>query len=135
MLIDDDWCQLFRLYNWLLACPWMGLKKSMISTGSTRRAHGTWKRVMQSIETLKKNKVEFNILCVLSQANVEKPREIYKFYRSLGIDNIQYIPLLSFRRMAHASRLRFTAEQYGRFLCETFDLWWPGAPQGSHSLL
>ena len=45
---------------------------------------------------MQKHKVEFNALCVLSQANVEKPKEIYQFFRGLGIDYIQYIPLSEF---------------------------------------
>ena len=36
---------------------------------------------MHGVEMLQKNKVEFNVLCVLSQANVEKPKEIYRFFR------------------------------------------------------
>ena len=51
---------------------------------------------MQSVELLQKNKVEFNVLCVLSQANVGRPKELYKFYRALGIDNLQFIPLAEF---------------------------------------
>lgn len=125
MLIDDDWCQLFRSYNWLLGVSLDGPEEINDLYRFNKAGHGTWKRVMQSIETLKKNKVEFNILCVLSQANVEKPREIYKFYRSLGIDNIQYIPLAEFSPDGSRQPFTITAEQYGRFLCETFDLWWP----------
>ncbi len=51
---------------------------------------------MAGVELLKREKVEFNILCVLSQANVERPKELYRFYRSIGIDNIQFIPLAEF---------------------------------------
>ena len=81
---------------------------------------------MQSVELLQTEKVEFNILCVLNQANVEKPRELYRFFKGLGVDNIQFIPLAEFdagRQSRCRSRLR--REQYGRFLCEMFELWWP----------
>ena len=56
------------------ACRSTGPKRSTTSTVSTRRGRGTWKRVMQSVELLQKEKVEFNVLCVLSQANVDKPQ-------------------------------------------------------------
>jgi uncharacterized protein len=77
------------------------------------------------VELLQREQVEFNILCVLSQANVEKPRELYKFFRGIGIDNIQYIPLAEFDGLGQRLPFTITPEQYGRFLCETFDLWWP----------
>ncbi len=86
---------------------------------------GTWRQVMRGIEAMKKHNVEFNVLCVLSQANVEKPREVYKFFRSLGIGHIQYIPLAEFDNLGNPLPFTITPEQYGRFLTETFDLWWP----------
>jgi uncharacterized protein len=80
---------------------------------------------MQSVELLKKQRVEFNLLCVLSQANVEKPKELYRFFRSLGVEHIQYIPLAEFDSNGAPLPFTITPEQYGRFLCETFELWWP----------
>jgi uncharacterized protein len=81
--------------------------------------------VLYAIETLQKNKVEFNVLCVLSQANVEKPKEIYRFFRGLGIDYVQYIPLSEFDAEGNPLPFTITPEQYGRCLAETFDVWWP----------
>jgi uncharacterized protein len=125
MLLDEDWCKLFRGYNWLIGLSLDGPEPLHDLYRKNRGGSGTWRRVVQSAETMKKHKVDFNILCVLSQANVEKPREVYKFFRSLGVDNVQFIPLAEFG--SDGSRLPFTitAEQYGRFLCEIFDLWWP----------
>jgi uncharacterized protein len=125
VLLDQNWCDLFRDTNWLLGVSLDGPEDINDKYRYNKEGHGTWKRVMQSIELLQKNKVEFNILCVLSQANVEKPRELYRFYRSLGVDNVQYIPLAEFDGAGNALPYTITAEQYGRFLCETFDVWWP----------
>ena len=125
VLIDQDWCDLFRACNWLLGVSLDGPEEINDLYRFNKEGRGTWKRVIQSIELLQKNKVEFNILCVLSQANVGKPHELYRFYRSLGIDNIQYIPLAEFDGAGNRLPFTITAEQYGRFMCETFDLWWP----------
>jgi uncharacterized protein len=81
VLINDDWCTLFREYNWLLGVSIDGPEEVNDAYRLTRGGQPTWRRVMRGIEILQKNKVEFNILCVLSQANVEKPREVYKFFR------------------------------------------------------
>ena len=125
MLIDEAWCELFHEYNWLLGVSIDGPEQMHDLYRFNKQGRGTWKRVMQSIELLKKQKVDFNALCVLSQANVDKPRELYKFYRSIGIDNVQYIPLAEFDAEGKPLPFTITPEQYGRFLCETFDLWWP----------
>jgi uncharacterized protein len=125
ILLNADWCRLFREYNWLIGISIDGPEEINDRYRFNKQGRGTWKQVMRGIETLEENKVEFNALCVLSQANVEKPREVYKFFRSLGIDYIQYIPLAEFDAEGNPLPFTISAEQYGRFLCETFDLWWP----------
>jgi uncharacterized protein len=124
ILIDDDWCRLFRQFNWLLGVSIDGPEEVNDRYRFNKAGHGTFKQVMRGIETLKKNQVEFNVLCVLSQANVEKPQEVYRFFRGLGIDYIQYIPLAEFDPQGNPLPFTITPEQYGRFLSETFDLWW-----------
>jgi serine-type anaerobic sulfatase-maturating enzyme len=125
VLIDRDWCALFREYNWLLGVSLDGPEEVNDLYRFNKAGHGTWKRVMQSVELLQVEKVEFNILCVLSQANVSKPKELYRFYRKLGIDNLQFIPLAEFDGAGNALPYTITAAQYGRFLTEVFDEWWP----------
>ena len=125
ILIDERWCQLFRQNQWLIGISIDGPEEMHDLYRFNKQGKGTWKRVMQGIETMKKHGVEFNVLCVLSQANVSKPKEIYRFFRSLGIDYIQYIPLSEFDGLGQPLPFTITPEQYGRFLCETFDLWWP----------
>jgi len=125
MLIDKDWCDLFREYHWLLGVSLDGPQEIHDLYRFNKGGQGTWKRVMQGVETLLKEKVEFNILCVLSQANVGKAKELYKFYRGLGVDNVQFIPLSEFHPDGSPMPFTVTPEQYGKFLCEIFDLWWP----------
>ncbi len=124
MVIDENWAQLFHEYNWLLGVSLDGPREVHDLYRLNRGGEGTWKRVIQSIEMLQKNEVEFNILCVLSQDSIEKPKELYRFFKSLGVDNVQYIPLSEFHRDGTPMPFTITPEQYGRFLCETFDLWW-----------
>ena len=125
ILIDDRWCQLFHEYNWLIGISIDGPEDLHDLYRFNKQGKGTWKKVMQGVETMKKNKVEFNVLCVLSQANVERPKEVYKFFRSLGIEHIQYIPLSEFDADGNPLPFTVTPEQYGRFMVETFELWWP----------
>jgi len=124
-LLDDEWCDIFLQYNWLLGVSLDGPEPMHDLYRYNKAGHGTWRKVMDSIALLQKRKVEFNALVVLSQANVEKPKELYRFFKSLGIEHIQYIPLAEFDGEGRPLPFTITPEQYGRFLCETFDLWWP----------
>ena len=125
ILLNDRWCELFKEYRWLIGISIDGPEAMHDSYRVNKQGAGTWRRVMQGIECLEKHAVEFNALCVVSQANVGKAAEVYKFFRALGIDYVQYIPLSEFDGQGQPLPFTITPEQYGRFLCETFDLWWP----------
>lgn len=125
MVIDDAWCDLFKQYNWLIGISMDGPEDVHDTYRLNKGGKPTWARVLESIRTMQKHKVEFNVLCVLNQANVEKPREIYRFFRSIGIDYMQFIPLSDFQPDGRPYPFTITPEQYGRFMCEVFDLWWP----------
>ncbi len=125
VLLDKDWCQLFRQYNFLIGISIDGPEEVNDLYRFNKAGHGTWKKVMQGIEVMQKERVEFNVLCVLSQSNVHKAKEIYRFYRSIGVEHIQFIPLAEFNPDGSPMQFTITPEEYGRFLCEIFDLWWP----------
>lgn len=117
VLIDEGWSQWFREHRWLVGVSLDGPEELHDRYRADMQGHGAWKRVVRGVEAMKRHGVEFNVLCVLSQANVGRPENLYRFFRSLGVDHIQYIPLSDYDPV--------TAEQYGRFMCATFDLWWP----------
>jgi uncharacterized protein len=125
ILLDQNWCELFRGYDWLLGVSLDGPEDVNDRYRYNKEGRGTWRRVIESIQLLQKNRVEFNILCVLSQANVDRPKDLYRFYRGLGIDNLQFIPLAEFDGKGNPLPYTISPQQYGRFLCEVFDAWWP----------
>jgi len=125
VLLDDEWCGLLREYNWLVGVSLDGPEEINDLHRYNKDGHGTWKNVIRGVEALQKHKVEFNILCVVSRANVEKPRELYGFFRGLGVDNMQFIPLADFGSSGEPLPYTIAAEQYGRFLVDLFQAWWP----------
>jgi uncharacterized protein len=125
VLLDKDWCQLFRDYNFLIGISIDGPEEVNDLYRFNKAGHGTWKKVMQGIEVMQKEKVEFNVLCVLSQSNVHKPKETYKFFKSIGVQYLQFIPLAEFNADGSPMPFTITPEEYGRFMCEIFELWWP----------
>lgn len=125
ILLDGRWCELFKQYNWLVGISIDGPEAMHDPYRFNKQGAGTWRKVMKGVEVLKKHGVEFNVLCVVSQANVEKAAEVYRFFRSAGIEYLQYILLSEFDGLGQPLPFTITPEQSGRFLCETFDLWWP----------
>ncbi len=125
ILLDDAWCSFLREYQFLTGISLDGPEDVHDRYRFNRAGHPTWRKVMEAVERMRKHRAEFNILCVLSQANVEQPRELYRFFRSIGADHLQFIPLAEFHPDGSPMPFTITPEQYGRFLCEIFDAWWP----------
>ena len=80
---------------------------------------------METVELLQKTEVAFNILCVVSRANAADAKGLYRFFKGLGIDNLQFIPLAEFDSCGKPYEFSLTPEQYGQFLVDLFDAWWP----------
>lgn len=125
VLIDKGWCELFREYNWLLGVSLDGPEKQHDLYRVNKGGAPTWRKVMSSLELLRKQRVEFNILCVLSSANVDRPGQLYRWFRRHGFNYLQFIPLSDFQPDGTPQPFTITPAQYGRFLTEVFEEWWP----------
>ena len=133
-LLNEDWARFFRRFNFLIGVSVDGPGEIHNARRITASGRGTYDLVMHNLLHLRKHAVEFNILTVLHQGNVGKPRELMAFYSRMDFNYVQFIPGMDFR--AHSpdmpARYLITAEEYGRFLCETFDIWYnDGTPRMS----
>lgn len=130
-LITDEWARFFRKYNFLVGVSIDGPREIHDEHRVTATGKGSFDLVMRRIKHLRNHDVDFNILTVLHQGNVDKPRELWTFYQREGFRYVQFIPGMDFRAQSPDMPPRYliTAEQYGRFLCASFDLWYnDGAP-------
>jgi len=149
MLLDDEWCTFFKENGFLVGLSVDGPRELHDAYRRDRRQQGTFDRVMQGLDHLKRHGVEFNILCTVNAANERHGRTVYRFFRDeLGAKWIQFIPIVeraSEETLAIANqgwseqpgrkRLLYTqagnlvtersvgGEQYGRFLVDVFEEW------------
>lgn len=125
-LIDDDWARFFKKYNFLIGVSLDGPKEIHDRRRITGSGKGSFDRVMEGIAFLKKYNVDFNILTVIHEGNVDKAKELMQFYRRHRFRYIQFIPCMDFRSQEteKEGKYRITPEQYGRFLCDVFDEWY-----------
>lgn len=124
-LLDERWCEIFARYKFLVGVSLDGPQEVHDAYRLRRGGQGSWRRVMDSVDLLQRNGIELNVLCVVSQVNVGKAKELYRFFRGLGVEFIQYIPIAEFEPSGAPRPWSVSAQEYGRFLAETFRLWWP----------
>ncbi len=84
---------------------------------------GSHARVLEGLETLRKHRVEFNVLVLVTRANAERPAEIYRYLVDLGVEYHQYIPCVEVDAAGDLLPYSVDGPLWGRFLCGIFDEW------------
>jgi uncharacterized protein len=122
-LITDEMARFFAEYKFLLGVSLDGPEYLHDYYRKTIGQKPTHKLVMQGIENLKQNKVEFNILVLVNDKTVKKAKEIYQYLKEKGFYYHQYIPCVEFDDNNKPQPYSITGDEWGAFLCEIFDEW------------
>jgi uncharacterized protein len=128
VLLDADWARFLRDWRFLVGVSLDGPPELHDRYRRDRAGRPSHDRVMAGIEHLRSAGVEFNALTVVSRANVEAPRETFRWLVAQGFDNLQFIPCVEPAGGASvleggATPESITPAEYGRFLNGVFDAW------------
>lgn len=127
-LLDDNWCRFFKREAILIGISIDGgppLHDLYRYDKQNRKTHA---QVMRGLKLLRRHGVEHNILCVLHRENVKHPRHLFEHLVGLGEKWLQFIPAVEWENDAQTGQPVLAdysprPDDYGRFMCETFDLW------------
>jgi uncharacterized protein len=131
ILINDEWANFFNDYSFLIGLSLDGPKQIHDRYRKSIGGKSVWEKVMKAAEIFKRNNVEFNILCVISKANVNRVEEIYNFFVDNDLIYLQFIPALEADETGKKSSFCINSSQYGKFLCELYDVWIKSNQQAS----
>lgn len=128
IFLNDKWCDFLKKNNFLVGVSLDGPRQIHDYYRKDKKGRATHQRVMQGINLLKKHNVNFNVLCVVNNLNSQKPLEIYNYFKKLGVEYIQFIPLIEVDHSENnlegiVSSYSVRAEDYGDFLIEIFEEW------------
>lgn len=123
--IDEKLARHFARYCFLLGCSLDGPDGIHDRYRRTAGGNATHEMVMSGIDTLKRHGVEFNILALVSKANVEQASEIYQYLTGKGFFFQQYIPCVEFGEDGKLLPVAINGREWGEFLCTLFDNWYP----------
>ncbi len=155
-LLDDEWCEFFHDYNFLIGLSLDGPKDMHDAYRVDKAGKPTFEKVMKAARLLRRHRVEHNILTTVHAANADHPLEVYRFLRDeVKANFIQFIPIVErdndtgYQEGDTVTDRSVKAEQYGRFLISVFNEWvsrdvgkvfvqifdvalaaWAGAPSG-----
>lgn len=123
MLLDDDFAGHLARYNFLVGISLDGPAEIHDRYRRFADGQGSHARVMKAVDTMKRHGVEYNILTLVNNINVKRPRDIYQYLCEHGILYHQYIECVEFDKAGRLQPFAITGEQWGDFLCAVFDEW------------
>lgn len=123
ILIDDAFARHLAQYNFLVGISVDGPADIHDRYRRFADGRGSHARVMQALDTLKRRHVEYNVLTLVNDINVKRPRDIYHYLCDQGILFHQYIECVEFDVSGRLQPFAVTGKQWGDFLCAIFDEW------------
>jgi uncharacterized protein len=121
--LNEAWADFLAEEGWSVGLSLDGPAGPHDKYRRTREGGPTHGRVLRAFAALKRRGVFTNVLCVVHEANAEKPDEVYAFFRDLGVSYLQFLPLVTPASEGKPHPAAAAPEAIGEFLCRAFDLW------------
>ena len=122
-LINDEWAAFLKRNKFLVGVSIDGPPEIHDKYRYDKRGMPSSHDVLRGLEFLQKHRVDYNVLCVLNRYNADYPIELYRYFKKIGAEFIQFIPAVEHLSGTQVSERSVQAKQYGKFLCAVFDEW------------
>lgn len=124
-LLDREWCSFFSEEKFVVGISIDGPAELHNRYRVTRDGKGSFEKVLEGFNLLKSYGILPEILCVVNAENVDQPRVIYDFFKSLEVRYISFLPLVEKHTESQSgvTEKSVSAEKFGQFLCTIFDEW------------
>ena len=133
LALNGDWAKFFRENGFLVGVSLDGDKAIHDFLRPDAAGKDTWSRVSKNLSLLQKEKVEVNLLCVVSRQCAKHPAKVYRSLQKLG-GYLQFIPCLDPLESERGSMpYSLTPTLYGDFLCALFDEWFRDFAAGKYT--
>lgn len=128
LLIDEKWARFLGEHRFLVGLSLDGPKKMHDRYRKDAGGQYTFARIMHSVQLLEQYHVDYNVVTVVTNDTAKQASFLYKFWKRNHYPFVQFIPCMDEIKRQDGTQERsiyaVEPEQYGKFLCELFDLWY-----------
>lgn len=124
-LIDDPFAAHLAAYRFLVGVSLDGPAEIHDVYRTGRSGQGSHAAVLRGVGALRRHGAALNALTLVSQANVRRAQEVYRYLVGEGWSHHQYIPCVEHDPSGALQPFAIEGEAWGRFLCELFEAWYP----------
>jgi len=130
ILLDENWCRFLGENNFLVGISMDGPQQLHDHYRIDHAGNGSFEKVRKAIDLCKEYAVEFNVLVLLNDKNVEQPNLLFDFFVENEIRYLQFIPCVETDpATGRIADFAVKPQQYGQFLCRLFDRWYDYGPE------
>jgi uncharacterized protein len=104
-LLTAEWCQFLKKNNFMVGISLDGPKEIHDRYRRDRKGNGTFDQVMRGLKLLQDHKVEYNVLACVARETAKSPLDVYRFLRNVGVEFIQFTPVVERMSDAHSGPL------------------------------
>ena len=124
-LLDEEWGRFLAEEGFYVGLSLDGPQELHDGYRVTKGQKPTFKQVMGAYKLLRRHKVHVDLLCVVHNLNVHHPIQVYRFFKQMGVEYLQFLPLVERvdNGKGGVSEQTAPAEAFGTFLCAIFDEW------------
>jgi uncharacterized protein len=124
-LLDEDWCRFLAAEGFAVGLSLDGPQDMHDRYRVTKSQNPTYKQAMRGYKLLRQHRIPCNILCVVHAGNVQHPTQVYRFFKQIKAQYVEFLPLVEPQpdREGGVSTRTVPAEALGNFLCTIFDEW------------
>lgn len=124
IVLDEQWCRFLAEHRFLVGLSLDLLPGDHDAVRVDPAGEGTWKRVVSALALLKAHKVEFNVLCTLTNRIARHPREVWKQIVKLDLRYVQFTPCLDRLEAKEKGTYALEPERFAQFYNGIFPLWY-----------
>jgi len=124
-LLDENWCRFLAAEGFVVGISLDGPQELHDRYRLTKGQNSTHNLAMRGYRLLQHYRIPSNILCVVHAQNVQYPTEVYRFFKNLNAQYVEFLPLVEPQtdEEGGVSHRTVDAEAWGNFLCTLFDEW------------
>ncbi len=94
MLLDDEWCRFLKKHDFMVGISLDGPREIHDRYRHDRAGNGTFDAVLRGLKLLRKHKVEYNVMASVARETARRPLDVYRFFKSEGVEFIQFTPII-----------------------------------------
>lgn len=90
MLIDDAWCAFFAAHGLRVGVSLDGPAALHDLHRKRRDGKGSHTAAMRGVVALRRNRIPFHVICVVTEATLERPDELVDFFAGAGVTDVGF---------------------------------------------